>query len=283
MNDKLKKRIKMDILLFTGAYALILIILIANLNNIIFLPQKAVNEEMTPKTMGLNYEEVFLDASGGDKLCCWYVPYSAETSAVTIVYSHGNAENISKALPHAAVLAKALKANVFLYDYRGYCKSTGRPSTAVFYDDADAVFKYISGRPDQKNNKFIAYGRSLGGAAAIHMASKYDNIKAVISESTFASLPLHAWYNKTLFVFYPFVPDPLPSLKKSAEIKVPWLMIHGDGDRTIDFRNCGELYNSGSKAARDKYIAAGARHNNVYSSAPEAYLKALEDFMKKVK
>ena len=283
MNDSMKKRIKMDILLFTGAYAFILIILIASLDNIIFLPQKAVNEEMTPKTMGFQYEEIFVEVSGGDKLCCWYIPYSPDTSELTIIYSHGNAENISRALPHAAVLSKALKANVFLYDYRGYCKSTGRPSTAVFYDDADLVFKYISERPDQKTNKFIAYGRSLGGAAAIHMASKYGSVRAVISESTFASLPLHAWYNKALFVFYPFVPDPLPSLKKSGAIKSPWLLIHGDSDTTIDFRNCGELYNSKSNAPKEKYIAAGARHNNVYSSDPAAYLKTIEDFMKKVK
>ncbi|HNY11212.1 MAG TPA: alpha/beta hydrolase [Candidatus Wallbacteria bacterium] len=281
MNDKLKKRIKMDILLFTGAYVLVLIILIANLNNIIFLPQKAVNEEMTPKSMGFQYEEIFVDTVDGDKLCCWYIPYPAGVSDLTIVYSHGNAENISRALPHAAVLSKALKANLFLYDYRGYCKSTGRSSTDVFYADADLVFKYISERPDQITNKFIVYGRSLGGAAAIHMASKY-NIRAVISESTFASLPLHAWYNKALFVFYPFVPDRLPSLRKSEDIKSPWLMIHGDGDRTIDFRNCGELYNSKSKAFKEKYIVAGARHNNVYSSAPGAYLKAIEEFMRKV-
>lgn len=283
MNGNLKKRIKMDILLFTGAYALILIVLIANLDSIIFLPHKAANEEMTPASLGLQYEEIFVDTGDGDKLCCWYVPCSRETSAVTIVYSHGNAENISKALPHGAVLSKALTANLFLYDYRGYCKSTGRPSASVFYNDADAVFKYISERPDQKGNKFIAYGRSLGGAAAIHLASRYESVKALISESTFASLPLHAWYNRVLFIFYPFVPDRLPSLKKSESIKAPWLMIHGDSDGTINFKNCVELYNSRSQASKDKYIVPGARHNNVYSSDPAAYLKTLENFMKKVK
>ena len=276
MQKSVKKRIMNFLAILVIAYILILAVLLASVNYLIFPKFRAAHMTCTPGEYHLKYEDVSIDVTGGVKLCAWYIP-CASTSELCIIYNHGNAENISTALSHAVDLAGSLKANLFIYDYRGYARSGGSPSYKTFYDDADAVLNYITSRPDQKGNKFIIYGRSLGGAAAIHMASKY-NCHRLITESTFASVPLHVWFQPILFIFSPFVPDYLPSLSKASSIKAPWLIIHGGQDGVINVKNSDVLYRSECEAKKSIFIVEKARHNDVMRLNKAEYLRVVSRF-----
>jgi hypothetical protein len=275
----IKKRIMNFILLLIVAYFLLLSTLLLSVDSIIFPRFRAANIIVTPKNLGLKFEEVFVETKDSNKLCCWYVA-AENTSETTLIYNHGNAENISTALPHAAAIASKLNANLFIYDYRGYAKSEGRPSTVTFYDDCDSIYAYLSSRPDLKNNKFIIYGRSLGGAAAIHMASKYP-CSRLITEATFVSVPRHIWFNPVLFIFYPFVREYLPSSAKAAGVKAPWLIIHGGRDGVISVKNAYALNELDITAKRSLYIVEEASHNNVMALRGNEYLDRVFDFVNK--
>tara|TARA_B100000745_G_scaffold278356_1_gene209351 strand:- start:48 stop:284 length:237 start_codon:yes stop_codon:yes gene_type:complete len=64
-----------------------------------------------------------------------------------------------------------LGVNVFIFDYRGYGKSEGKPSERGVYRDAEAAIKYLQNRPDVDSKCIIYFGRSLGAAIAINTAT----------------------------------------------------------------------------------------------------------------
>jgi len=279
MNAGLKKRIMYDIVLFAGVYVVLLTYLLLNIDGVVFYPQRTKSSNATPADAKLKYEEHSIDVGGGQKLAAWYIPCPG-SSEITLFYSHGNAESVSMSLGFVVDMISALKVNVIMYDYRGYGKNDGSPSVKTFYADVEAVYQFFAARPEMKDRKIVIYGRSLGGAAAIHLAEKFGAYK-LITESTFASIPHQAWYSAALCVFYPFTPDFLPSQKKAAGIKCPWLIIHGTKDGVIDVRNSDELYNSAASAAsKEKYVVE-AGHNDVCAANPAEYYRKISEFLKK--
>jgi abhydrolase domain-containing protein 17 len=61
----------------------------------------------------------------------------------TILFSHGNAEDIGTALPTLERL-KAMGFSVFAYDYQGYGTSSGVPSEENTYQDVEAAYNYLN-------------------------------------------------------------------------------------------------------------------------------------------
>ena len=118
---------------------------------------------------------------------------------LTILYFHGNAGNIGHRVPNALLMLVNLKANVVLVDYRGYGKSEGEPSEDGLYLDAEATLDYVMTRPDLDKTKVLLFGRSLGGAVAVRLASANPHrVAAIVVENTFLSIPHMA---ATLFSF----------------------------------------------------------------------------------
>ncbi|KAJ3202703.1 hypothetical protein HK099_001766 [Clydaea vesicula] len=93
-------------------------------------------------------------------------------------------------LPIARLLYKLLKCNIFLLSYRGYGFSEGEPNEVGLKIDAQTALDYIKNHEILKNTKLIAYGQSIGGAVAIDIVSKNENLfEALIIENTFLSIP----------------------------------------------------------------------------------------------
>jgi fermentation-respiration switch protein FrsA (DUF1100 family) len=72
-------------------------------------------------------------------------------------------------LQNVHLLYRGCNINILLFDYRGYGKSTGKPSEAGLYTDAQAVYDYVRTRTDLNQEKIFFFGRSLGGAVALHL------------------------------------------------------------------------------------------------------------------
>ena len=77
--------------------------------------------------------------------------------------------NRSQRLQNAHLLYRTCDINILLFDYRGYGKSTGTPSESGLYTDAQAVYDYVRRRNDLNQERIIVFGRSLGGAVALHL------------------------------------------------------------------------------------------------------------------
>jgi fermentation-respiration switch protein FrsA (DUF1100 family) len=132
---------------------------------------------------GIEYEDVFFKTKDNKTINGWLVKVSDD--AATILFSHGNAGNISNRIGKIAIF-KNMGLNVFVFDYRGYGNSEGMPSEKGIYLDALGAYDYLKERSDIRGDKIIAYGASLGGAVAVELATK-RSVAALIVDSSFSS------------------------------------------------------------------------------------------------
>nr|BAN64547.1 hypothetical protein [Babesia bovis] len=78
----------------------------------------------------------------GHKIAAYYVKH--RTARFTILYSHGNAEDIGDVACSLMNRIAKWNANVFLYDYSGYGLSEGVPSEHNVYMDVEAAYDYLT-------------------------------------------------------------------------------------------------------------------------------------------
>jgi uncharacterized protein len=86
-----------------------------------------------------------------------------------VVYFHGNADNLQRWGKYAIDFT-SLGYDILMVDYRGYGKSTGKPSEKALYDDASLIWQWAKDR--FKYDRWVIYGRSLGSAVATHLAKE---------------------------------------------------------------------------------------------------------------
>jgi fermentation-respiration switch protein FrsA (DUF1100 family) len=86
-----------------------------------------------------------------------------------VIYFHGNAGNLQRWGEIAGCLT-LYNYHVLVADYRGYGKSTGKPTEGGLYADADGVWKWAT--DNMPGMKYVIYGRSLGSAVASYLAQK---------------------------------------------------------------------------------------------------------------
>ena len=107
----------------------------------------------------------------------WFVPGRTDT---TILWFHGNGSNLSHPgrVEHIKLLHDRLGVSFFIFDYRGYGRSAGRPSEPGLYQDAQDAFAYLRSREDVNPERIVYYGKSLGGAVASHLATPESTLPA---------------------------------------------------------------------------------------------------------
>lgn len=140
-----------------------------------------------------DYELVKLMTDDGEELQCYLIkqdPNSPNYSNKTILILSPNAGNIGHALPIVSIFYKQFGYNVFIYSYRGYGRSTGKPSEKGLKIDAQRVMKFLTTEDKQyQNSSIILYGRSLGGAVAIYIGAFMSScVEGIILDNTFLSI-----------------------------------------------------------------------------------------------
>jgi len=142
----------------------------------------------TGAELGRQFEDVLFDAADGIKLNGWFFPAnnSSPRRHLVVLFCHGNAGNISHRLDMCAALL-ATGVNVFIFDYRGYGRSQGRPSERGTYNDALAAYDWLR-RKGFEGANIIVFGESLGGAVAAELAAR-EPVGGIVLASTFTSIP----------------------------------------------------------------------------------------------
>jgi fermentation-respiration switch protein FrsA (DUF1100 family) len=196
-----------------------------------------------------------------------------------ILFCHGNAGNISHRLDNVARLLER-ELQVFIFDYRGYGKSAGRPSEKGIYLDGLAAYDYLVREAQIPADKIILFGRSLGAAVAVEIALQRE-ICSLILESAFTSTKDMA---KAMVLFRPlspFVPSNYDNLGKIAQIRTAKLIVHGDQDEIVPFAMGRRLF---ARALQPKefYPIRGAGHNDTYFVGGESYFRRLATFVRGV-
>src|SRR5688572_9357489 len=109
----------------------------------------------TPAEVGLAFEDVSFTAADGVALHGWFIPGPERT---TMIWFHGNAGNIGHRLRGLQALHRALSCNLFIFDYRGFGRSSGTPSEAGLYADAEAALDVLRARSDVDAEALVYFG-----------------------------------------------------------------------------------------------------------------------------
>ncbi|MEQ8428346.1 MAG: alpha/beta fold hydrolase [Gammaproteobacteria bacterium] len=237
----------------------------------IYQPYKGVTS--TPAEINLDYEEVNFKAKDGVELHGWWIPHA--DAEYTLLFLHGNAGNISHRL-HSLEIFNKLGVSIFILDYRGYGNSEGKPGEQGTYHDAEAAWQYLVNKKNIDPDRIIIFGRSLGGAVASWLATRY-NAAAVILESTFTSVADMGSH------YYPYLPIKLinhikyDTLERINAIKSPLLIIHSREDEIVPFRFSEQLYAAANEPKH--FLEIDGDHNYGYQESHQIYREGLLKFI----
>jgi fermentation-respiration switch protein FrsA (DUF1100 family) len=237
----------------------------------IYFPQS--NFDFSPEELRLRYEEAFFSTEEGERLHGWFFP--GEKDSPVILHFHGNAGNISHRLDLAQLfLRKGL--SVFLFDYRGFGKSSGRPSESGLYRDGIAAWNYLTEKKKIAPDRIVLHGHSIGAAVAIEVALE-KKVRGLILESAFTSTKDMAKTMVLFALFSPLFPAHYNNLEKIHRVPVPKLIIHGERDEIVPFSMGKRLFDA---AGEPKFFhpVKDAGHNDVFIVGGEKYFEVFAEF-----
>ncbi len=272
-----------------GIFVIVFIIIVSLYGFLSSIKPPKIRIDYKPADFGLDHEEVTFESADGLKLSGWFIPHNKSEDAIIVM--HGYPANKADLLPVSLFLNK--KYNVFLFDFRSFGQSEGKYTTAGFKEvkDLEGAIKFL--KEEKKIKNIGTFGFSLGGAVAI--ISKSEDIKAIVADSSYASLDrmVKQLYRSFFFLKWPFVfltnvysklflgidineVSPLNAIK---EINTPVLLIHAGKDSQIPVEN-SILLNENAKNA-ELWIIENADHGQNHAIKKDEYEKRILDFFEK--
>ena len=224
----------------------------------------------TPAAAGLAFEDVTIRTADGEGLHAWWVPARAP-SLGHVLLCHGNAGNVGDRLAHLELLSAA-GLDVLAFDYRGYGRSTGRPSEHGLHLDARAARDALLGRDRVEPSRVIYVGESLGGAVALALALELPPA-GLILQSAFTSVRDMARLHYPLIPLA-LVPDAYPSLRLIAALRTPLLVLHGARDTIVPLMH-GEALLEAAPGPKRMHVFPGAGHNDLLAEAGDEWVRAI--------
>jgi fermentation-respiration switch protein FrsA (DUF1100 family) len=236
----------------TGA-SLMLGVVLSGCTNMLFYPQPGWVR--TPAQLGVEYRDVEIASSDGTKLSAWWLDTPTDAKG-TILYLHGNAENISTHLGNVYWLPEA-GYQVLLLDYRGYGHSEGNPGLPEIFDDIAVSLEWLLEQSETADMPVYVLGQSLGASMGGYVAATYPDLRAgltgIVLDAGFTGYaevgrevasrhwltwafqyPV-AWGMPNNYDLIDYIHDIAPT---------PLLIIHGTEDEVIPFSFGERLYSA---------------------------------------
>lgn len=236
--------------------------------SMIFVP---MGGSVTPMQEGVpDMKVIDVTTKDGLDLKGWYRP-PANPGGLVMVFFHGNAGSLQGRGHKSRRYVDA--GYGFLYaEYRGFTGNPGVPSEQGLYDDARAYIAWLDSQ-GIKESQLVFYGESLGTGVAVKMASEHPGAAALILESPFTSM------TDVVKVYYPFLPVQLllkyrfSSLALASGIHMPTLVLHGELDNIVPFKQGKALYDAfpGEKEFADFPLGT---HLNLFDVGAESRILA---------
>lgn len=199
---------------------------------------------------------------------------------LTLLYSHGNGEDLGGVYGYMVFLSKSLNVNVISYDYTGYGLTTAggdQPSESAIYDNVETVYAYLISTLRIDTENLFIIGRSLGSGPSIHLAqvtrrgyaglillSPILSAISVVSETLAASLAY-----ADIFV----------NINKISHIGNPILIIHGASDEIVSHEHGVKLSQKCTSGLWKFVTIPGGSHNNEITTHGIETITAIRDFI----
>lgn len=221
----------------------------------------------------------------------------------TILFSHGNAEDLGMMYARMKDLAMVLGVNILAYDYTGYglsipgpahrsnssnngntssSSSSEGPSENMIYRNIEAAYRYLTRVRKIPPHKIILYGRSIGSGPACYLAAKTS-----LNGNPVGGLILHSPFLSVYKVVADLngldmgiVGDLFHNEKRARNVRCPTLIIHGREDEVVPFWHAPRLLAAIPPEFRAApYYVDNIGHNHIESRCREEYVKVVLNFL----
>jgi fermentation-respiration switch protein FrsA (DUF1100 family) len=216
--------------------------MISGCSALLYYPDKALFTD--PLKFKHPPEDIYFMTNDGVKLHGWYFRSTTRPAKATLLLFHGNAQNLSTHFFNLYWLIDE-GYDYFVFDYRGYGRSEGKPSPAGTVEDGKAALKWITEHKDPAT-AVVLFTQSLGGAVGLRVACDTPEPKpfvAIVADSTFVSYRkaaqsalAQAWLTWPLQPLgYLLMSDAFaPTDCVSHLNSTPILVVHGTEDHTVE-------------------------------------------------
>lgn len=255
MNKKRLKKAWKWFRLIALFYVLIGIALYFLQDKLIFHPKKLSADYSYSFSIPFNEINLAVTSEKNLSIIQFTVPDSIRKGIV--LYFHGNRQNINRYAPNAIHFTRN-NYEVWMIDYPGYGKSTGKRSESILYEDAKLFYKMANSRVPVEN--IVIYGKSLGSGIAAHLASVRD-CKRLILETPYYSMDALARHYFFIYPVMPMTRYAFPTHEYFEHIKAPITMFHGTRDEVIPYRHSKRLLEK--KAGTELITIEKGKHNNL--------------------
>ena len=242
----------------------------------LFVPSREPAKSWDPEDYGIPREcvtEHWFETPDGEMLYGWYC--RAANPIASGVFCHGNTGNLTKSAEAIAVLVRS-GFNVLMFDYRGFGKSTGRPTlTGVVADGVTAARLHDTIRPPHLPS--LLYGYSLGGAVAAQVI-RHHHFDGLILQSTFTNLQDVARAVWPRLPLHHFAGTFFDTRQAVANLQVPLLVLHGAADEVVPVWMAHSLVEACS-ATKDVHIVDGGLHKDLYERDPHSLVATITRFV----
>ncbi len=240
----------------------------------------------TPADYNLEFEDVTVTNPDGMKLAGWFIP--SENGAV-IIMQHGYKSTRRELLNEAEMMHRH-GYGVLITSIRAHDYSEGELITLGIYevDDMEAWYQYLLTRDDFDHDKIGIIGNSYGGMLSIQYAAQNENIKAVVANCAFSSMPDTVATSVTHFTGlpeFPFVPlivfwaeadmgvkmEEIDATKWISQISPRPVFLMQGGKDTVISPESGQLLYDAAGEPKELWYDAELGHVEFDKERPEEY------------
>lgn len=250
------------LLLAAAVYAICAALALKFIDRMIFLPP--------PPSYDADLAGLLRLPTSGDETVA-AVHLAAADGFPTLLYSHGNAEDLGDSMPIYRAFHRE-GFGVLVYDYPGYGQSTGRPDEAGSQRAIAAAWRFLTEDRTIAPSDIVLVGLSVGGGPSVWLDSRVSPRALVLIApftSTFAVRPPAQ---------YLLPGDRFPNLRRIRESDTPLLVIHGENDRIIPIDHGRRLHRESPAETKRLLALPQADHNTVYQVGLDEILAALREF-----
>ena len=174
-----------------------------------------------------------------------------------VLFYHGNMKNVEHYAKYPSLFVRN-GYDVWMIDYPGFGKTTGKRSEKIIYEQA--LMMYDLAVKNWSSDSLVIYGKSIGTGIASHVAAK-RKCRRLILETPYYSINALARHYFPVYPVVPMTKYTLPIYQDVQEVNAPISFFHGTKDEVVPYRQSIRLKKE--KPSIELITIEGGKHNNL--------------------
>ncbi len=225
-----------------------------------------LSAEENLKALDPKLENELLKTSDGDEIDIWHLPAAGDGTlkkGAAIIF-RGNGGPLRGFFSIQNFLS-SLGMESYIFDYRGYGRSSGWPSEKKIYADAEAVWDYVIKKEQLTPAQMTLFGISIGTGPAAFLAEK-KKARALVLLSPYTSIPELARERPFIGLLSPFLWYSFPTREYVSKLDDTCLLVfHGKKDSLINLHHGKEVFRSYRGRGKASFtLNDDADHNSLF-------------------